>query len=88
MWSGAAANRRGAIDSPLSPAQQEQVALWLGRAQGALSERAGAAAWAEGQAMSAEQAVDYALEPAEATSSSAVVPATKTGAAGCLSTCT
>jgi tetratricopeptide (TPR) repeat protein len=59
---GAAASQRALVGSSRIPSEQQLVALWWAPAQRALHEAAGQAAWAEGQAMSAEQAVVYALQ--------------------------
>jgi non-specific serine/threonine protein kinase len=67
---GAAARQRGSFGSRGYPSEQEQITLWLAPAWRALSEEAGRAAWAEGQAMSTEQAVVYALQLDDAASSS------------------
>jgi predicted ATPase len=66
---GVAARLRESIGAPLSPAEQESLQRKLHLARQLLSDDAGAAAWAEGQAMSEEQALAYALEPAEPGSS-------------------
>jgi non-specific serine/threonine protein kinase len=62
---GAAARLREAMGSPSWPVVQRQRDRWLASARTALDDEVFAAAWAEGQAMSREQAIAYALaEPA------------------------
>jgi predicted ATPase/DNA-binding SARP family transcriptional activator len=63
LW-GAAEALRQAILAPLSPKERETYDRSLTAARTALGEEAFAAAWAEGQAMSLEEASAYALEPA------------------------
>src|SRR5438477_8203923 len=63
--SGASAGLRASIGAPQAPMEHEQLLHWLQPAQQALSEAGCSAAWAEGQKMSEEQAVAYALQPAE-----------------------
>jgi non-specific serine/threonine protein kinase len=54
---------REAIGEPFSCAWRARFACWLEPARRALSEEATAAAWAEGAALSDEQAIAYALRP-------------------------
>jgi tetratricopeptide (TPR) repeat protein len=72
--SGVAARLRESIGAPLSPTEQESLQRKLRLARHLLGDDAGAAAWAEGQAMSEEQAMAYALGPAEPESSLAAAP--------------
>jgi predicted ATPase/class 3 adenylate cyclase/Tfp pilus assembly protein PilF len=58
---GAAAAMRDALGAPPSPVEREQLEDWLGRARGAVGDQGAAEAWARGQAMTLEQALDYAL---------------------------
>jgi predicted ATPase/class 3 adenylate cyclase/DNA-binding NarL/FixJ family response regulator len=60
----AAAALRQAISAPLSPAEQAQLERWLVLARQALSETTRTAAWEAGRAMTLEQAIASALEPA------------------------
>ena len=60
LW-GAAGALRDALGIPLRPADQEDIARWLGSVRAALGEEGFAAAEAEGRAMTWEQAVEYAL---------------------------
>ena len=60
----AAANIRQQISAPLSQMEQSKFDCTLLNAWEALSEPAGKDAWAQGQAMSLEQAVQYSLEDA------------------------
>jgi predicted ATPase/transcriptional regulator with XRE-family HTH domain len=59
---GAAARLRASVGGPRRPPEEELFRLWM-RPTEALSHPAAEAAWAEGQAMSDEQVVAYALEP-------------------------
>jgi predicted ATPase len=59
---GAAARRRDEAGQPLSAAEHSALAQRLARARQALSAEETAAAWAEGQSMTLEQAIAYALE--------------------------
>jgi adenylate cyclase len=61
---GAAEALREDIGAPLAPTEKEDLERRLAPARRALSEEAAAAAVAAGQAMSVEQAIDYALQPA------------------------
>ena len=61
---GAAESLREAIGTPLRPTQRADYAHAVAAARAELGEEAFAAAWAEGQAMSVEQAIAYALEDA------------------------
>jgi hypothetical protein len=72
--SGVAARLRESIGAPLSPTEQESLQRKLRLARHLLGDDAGAAAWAEGQGMSEEQAMAYALGPAEPESSLAAAP--------------
>ncbi|MCI0581124.1 MAG: tetratricopeptide repeat protein [Chloroflexi bacterium] len=58
---GAASTLREDIGVPLSPAARDKNQNRLEQAQQALSEEAALASWAEGQAMTMEQAITYAL---------------------------
>jgi hypothetical protein len=62
---GVAARLRESIGARLSPAEQESLQRKLLLARQLLGEDAGAAAWAAGRAMSEEQALAYAVGPAE-----------------------
>jgi non-specific serine/threonine protein kinase len=59
---GAAAAAHKALGAPLPPSEREEQDQIIAAARCALEEDAFAGAWAEGQAMSLEQAVAYALE--------------------------
>jgi hypothetical protein len=61
FW-GAAAALREAIGAPLEFHWREERERDLGATRAALGEEAFAAAWAEGQALSLEEAVAYALQ--------------------------
>jgi hypothetical protein len=61
LW-GAAAALREAIGAPLPPSEREKYEREVGAARAALGEEAFASAWAEGEAMTLEQAIAYALE--------------------------
>jgi predicted ATPase len=63
---GAAAALRQNIGAPLTPAEQAKLEAMLDPARRALSNTAGATAWLEGWAMSAEQAVEEVLMPERA----------------------
>jgi hypothetical protein len=58
---GAAATLRALLGTPLAPAEQDRLDRWLQSARAALSAEAGVVAWAEGHAMTLEQAIGYAL---------------------------
>lgn len=58
---GAASALREEIGSPLSPAEQTKLEHTLEPARQALSEAMQEQAWAEGRALSLEEAIDYAL---------------------------
>jgi predicted ATPase len=58
---GAAAALRERLKTPLSPAEQGQLAQALAPARQALGEAAAASAWAAGRAFTVEQAVEEAL---------------------------
>jgi tetratricopeptide (TPR) repeat protein len=66
LW-GAAAALRETIGSPLPPAAQEQHEREMMAVRETLGEDAFAAAWAKGQAMTMEQAIEYALSEPEVT---------------------
>ena len=59
---GAVAALRVAINAPLSPADQSEFDATLSVAQQELGKEIYASAWAEGQAMTIEQAIAYALD--------------------------
>ena len=59
---GAANGLRQAVAVPLPPAARKRLERLLGTLRAQISEAAWTAAWAEGRAMSLEQAVAYALE--------------------------
>jgi non-specific serine/threonine protein kinase len=59
---GAAARLRASTAAPRRPPEDEFFRLWLRPTESALREGAAKAAWDEGQTMSDEQAVAYALE--------------------------
>jgi predicted ATPase/class 3 adenylate cyclase len=63
LW-GAVQKLRGEIGSPLPPHEQEEFDRGVSMARGSLGEEAFFAAWAQGQAMSWQQAVQYALSDA------------------------
>ena len=65
LW-GAAAALREAIAYSLDPTRREELERELAAVQKTLSEAVFAAAWAQGRAMTMEQAVAYALEKGEA----------------------
>jgi non-specific serine/threonine protein kinase len=69
---GAAARLRASAGAPPPPVNQQRLQSWLPSAHLALTESARTAAWAEGQAMSIEQAVAYALEHIETSRSKKV----------------
>ncbi len=58
---GAAEAGREAIGAPLPPVQRPDYEQHVGTLRVALGERASATAWAEGRAMTLEQAIEYAL---------------------------
>jgi predicted ATPase/DNA-binding CsgD family transcriptional regulator len=62
---GAAARLRESVGASLYRAEQESLARKLQPAWRLLSDEPGAAAWAQGQAMSEDEAFAFALEPAE-----------------------
>ena len=70
---GAAAALRAPIGVPTPPLERDALARWLRFARRALTDDAAAARRAEGQAMTPEQAIAYALE--EAREEQAVAPA-------------
>jgi non-specific serine/threonine protein kinase len=59
---GAAENLRTVTASPLPPSEQEEYARLVAEAHTDLGEEAFAEAWAQGQSMTLEQALTYALE--------------------------
>jgi non-specific serine/threonine protein kinase len=59
---GAADTAREVAGSPLPPSEREEQDGIIAAARSALEEGAFAVLWAEGQAMSLEQAIEYALE--------------------------
>jgi hypothetical protein len=61
---GAAEGLREGIGAPGAPSELEANRRSVSRARKMLPEEAFAAAWAEGRAMSLEQAIAYALEEA------------------------
>ncbi len=61
---GAAHALRLAAEMPAHPDEQARLDGWLAAARQALRAEAQATAWAEGQAMSLEQAITYALDVA------------------------
>jgi predicted ATPase/transcriptional regulator with XRE-family HTH domain len=63
---GAATALREAVGTPLPPADRDDFAQAVASARRALDEHSFAAAWAQGRAMSLEQAVVYAREGAAA----------------------
>jgi hypothetical protein len=68
---GAAASLRAHLNLPGAPSEQTSLARRLAPARQALSAEEQATAWAAGQAMTAEQAIAYALDgrpPAPSTS--------------------
>jgi tetratricopeptide (TPR) repeat protein len=60
---GAANTVRQAINTPIEPADLPEYDRALATARAALGEAAFAAAWAEGQAMTTEQAIKLGIEP-------------------------
>jgi hypothetical protein len=58
----AATALRATLGSPLSPAEQHELDQWLVPARQALGTERSAQAWAEGAAMTLDQAVNYALK--------------------------
>jgi tetratricopeptide (TPR) repeat protein len=60
---GAAAKLRASVGGPRRPPEEELFRLWMQPTQHGLSEAAAEVAWAEGQAMSDDQVVAYALQP-------------------------
>ena len=61
LW-GAAHAFRDAIGAPLSPRYREETEHHVAAVRKVLGEEAFRAAWAEGQTMTVEQAIEYALE--------------------------
>ena len=61
LW-GAAETLREHLDAPLSPVERLECDRLIAAARAALGAEAFAAAWAEGRALSLEQALSYALE--------------------------
>lgn len=60
---GAADRLRTTIGAPRPPAERAEFALALQALRAAMANAEYAAAWAEGQAMTLEQAIEYALKP-------------------------
>jgi tetratricopeptide (TPR) repeat protein len=65
LW-GAAEGLRETIGTPLPPSRRETYERQVSEVRAALGEEAFAGVWAEGRVMSREEAIDYALSPAEA----------------------
>jgi hypothetical protein len=63
---GAAAALRETIGAPLSPGQQSELDNQMALVRTGLAEGCLASAWAEGRAMTLEQAIAHALENSEA----------------------
>jgi|SRR5579871_57973 len=61
LWAAADALRE-AIGSPLSPNEKEELDRKVATARASLGEEAFAEAWEQGQAMTIEQAIEYALQ--------------------------
>src|SRR5436309_1522975 len=61
LW-GAAESLRQSLGLPLPPNEREEYDRHRSAAREALGEEAFAGAWAEGRAMTSEQAIDYALD--------------------------
>ncbi len=61
LW-GAAEALREVIGSPRPPNEREEYERGLATVREALGEEVFSAAWAEGRAMSLEQAIEYALQ--------------------------
>ena len=61
----AAESLREAIGAPLSPSEQAVVDSYVAAVRAELGEEAFAAAWAQGRAMSMEEAISFALEKGE-----------------------
>ena len=59
---GAAEELREIISSPLPPADRAEVDGYVAAVRDALDEEAFEAAWAEGRAMTIEEAIEYALD--------------------------
>jgi len=59
---GAADSLRSALGIPLGDVDRVRLARWLSEPRARLGEEAFTAAWAEGDGMTTEQAIDYALE--------------------------
>ena len=51
-----------ALGYPIQPSERGRFDRWMATARQDLSDEAAAAAWAEGAALSADQALDYAAE--------------------------
>jgi hypothetical protein len=62
LGGGASASLRDRLGAPPSPAEQEQLQSWLGRASSSIGEPAAAEYWRRGRVMEAEQVIAYALE--------------------------
>jgi predicted ATPase/transcriptional regulator with XRE-family HTH domain/uncharacterized protein HemY len=65
VLAGAASTLRDAVGSPPSPAEQEQSEYWLSSARALLQSEEANRAWALGQALDLDQAIDYALDESE-----------------------
>ena len=59
---GAADSLRSALGIPLGDLDHVRLDRWLSEPRARLGEKAFTAAWAEGDGMTTEQAIDYALE--------------------------
>jgi hypothetical protein len=68
---GTAEALREAIGAPLQPSEQEPYRRQVSRVQDLIGEELLAAAWAEGRAMTLDEAIDYALEASSAQSGGA-----------------
>jgi predicted ATPase/DNA-binding SARP family transcriptional activator len=68
---GAALARREAAGKPVLPCDRAAWDRWITDARGALTEAAFAAAWAEGQALTLEEAAGYALQGGDTAASEA-----------------
>ena len=67
---GAAAAMRDAIGAPWIPFEQAFLERWFAVARQALTPEVAAAAWAEGQAMTPDEAITYALQDSDSKPSS------------------
>jgi DNA-binding CsgD family transcriptional regulator/tetratricopeptide (TPR) repeat protein len=73
LW-GAAESLRGAIGTILSPWERHAYGPYIDAARAQLDETAWEAAWAEGRAMTLEEAVEYALPEEEPVSPATFTP--------------